>query len=338
MDYDLAAKRAKVDEISGNSAMSKVTPSRFFSTGSPQSIPVRTSEARLSDSAPIPGPSHIYDLTCDKENEPDAVDNAALERFFDPVIQEDGYISPTPSYCRLDTPELSSPLRPLEVTRHVNENFDDFGADSVSSPIATKKGASWHSQGLSRANEDPFGDILVPESPPPPLDEDDPGVLSGPDLRGFLTAESFCEIELEEQSPSPATPISSGLATPDDTRQICDVAVDMVSDSDSEQAETEVLARVKRAEIVANGWWNKWALNKKPRTLPLQKLPTMKRRETTITPEGRQSGYRPRPESVPSRFRPPRLSDSNLGTRKSLMFLQESNEIELHNGTQPPSS
>ncbi|KAH7923455.1 hypothetical protein BV22DRAFT_582643 [Leucogyrophana mollusca] len=325
MDEDAAVKRIRVDQPPAATMAPKFTQSRFFAAGSSRSVSLRSLEGRLADTSPIPGPSHIYDLTGDKENEPDAVGNEILEEPLDPVTQEDGYVSPTPSYFRLDTPDLSSPLRPLKKsTRHAGENFDDFGADIMSSPIATKKAASWPLQQNVVADESPFGDVLVPETPPPFDTMDVPDVFSGPDLRDFLTAESPREADIEDESPSPATiaPLSEPV-TPEDTGQPGNADVDMVSDEDWDVSGQDARTRANRTEVIANGWWNKWALSKKPRVLPPKKVPMLTRQETTITPDGRQPGCRSRPGFTQSRVRPPRPCDVSLRTRKSLTFLEE---------------
>lgn len=73
---------------------------------------------RISQSEPHTSTSKFFSAECkdalrspEKENIPIAEENLDNENDdFDPVTQEDGYISPSPSSSRHLTPELSSPL------------------------------------------------------------------------------------------------------------------------------------------------------------------------------------------------------------------------------------
>lgn len=183
---------------------------------------------------------------------------ADLDEPPDPIHQEDGYMSPPPSYFRLATPDLSSPIaHPFGVTSPWHGSTDDFGADIISSPLAIKRRSPWfHTRSVSPPcdTEEP-GKILVCGTPP--LDETDRGE---PDLKDILSVCSTDEVdELEGHE-------TSGAMTP---RMPGTVSIDATTPQD---LGTDVCAREGRMYTVANGWWNKWAMKEEPHSAHVSNL------------------------------------------------------------------
>ncbi|KAG2143027.1 hypothetical protein DEU56DRAFT_254313 [Suillus clintonianus] len=243
--------------------------------------------------------SRIPHPLSDKENIADhAVDVIIVEELDeildeppDPVTQEDGYLSPSPSYFRSATPDISSPVRPYNSARHDHGDGDDFGADIIPSPTAVRRLTRHTShQGLLPKKEKV--NILVRETPPPINGIGSADEIDGPDLRDVL--------DIDDDIITPASSSSTpGPITPEDNGTNDEFDID---ESVEEDIATEASARAKRTEIVANGWWNKWALNKELHT---SKTTMLRRCETTITADGRQSGCRTRLGSAPPKVRFP---------------------------------
>ncbi|KAG2059740.1 hypothetical protein BDR06DRAFT_672944 [Suillus hirtellus] len=286
LDEDLAAKRIKINRASSSTDHSLLTHSRFFPFPSISQQQVELPEDDLMPSSRIPQP------LSDKENLPDHADNVIvveeLDEIFeeprDPVTQEDGYLSPSPSYFRSATPDLSSPVRPYNSTRHDHHDGDDFGADIVPSPTAVRT-VTRHALHQCLLPKKERVSILVRETPPPMNGIGSADEIEGPDLRDVLDIEPPRDIDAIDDDiiTSASSSSTTGPVTPEDNA-------------------TEASARAKRTEIVANGWWNKWALNKDLRT---SKTSVLRRRETTITPDGRQPGCRTRVGSAPPKVRFP---------------------------------
>lgn len=286
LDEDLAAKRIKINQASSSTDHSLLTHSRFFPFPSMSQQQVELPEDDLMPSSRIPHP------LSDKENLPDHADNVIvveeldeiLEEPRDPVTQEDGYLSPSPSYFRSATPDLSSPVRPYNPARHDHRDGDDFGADIVPSPTAVRT-ITRHALHQCLLPKKEKVSILVRETPPPMNGIGSADEIEGPDLRDVLDIELPWDIDAIDDDiiTSASSSSTTGPITPEDNV-------------------TEASARAKRTEIVANGWWNKWALNKDLRT---SKTSVLRRCETTITPDGRQPGCRTRVGSAPPKVRFP---------------------------------
>ena len=243
MDEDLAAKKKRRSQTPKKAKV--LTESKFF--GDSKSTPNLHEGLEM----PIAGPSRILEFWEDeKENVPMSDEDLdfAMDLPEDPVTQEDGYISPAPSFSRLDTPDLSSPLRPTRA----DDGLDDFGADTISSPEASRAAPPVRPRSIGKL-EWPKGEVLVRDTPVP-CDHREQRVetLDGPDLRDMFDGDMTSEIDcFDETTPDPSPPI-----TPDDTDQI-EVELDMdVDDLEFEVLEAEAV--VARTEIVANGWWEKW--------------------------------------------------------------------------------
>ena len=171
-----------------------------------------------------------------------------LDETPDPIQQEDGYMSPSPPYFRLATPDLSSPMRhPFRLTPRRHGSTDDFGADIISSPLAIKRHS--HKRSVPPYEPGGSGNILV-RGTPPPFETD----IGGPDLRDILSVCSTDEVEeLEDHETSGAvTPSHSG---PESVS---------VGATISDGLGPDTRACEMRMHAVANGWWNKWAMKQEP--------------------------------------------------------------------------
>ncbi|GBE89654.1 hypothetical protein SCP_1603180 [Sparassis crispa] len=167
---------------------SRPISSKFFcgATPSPQSRGKNSSYEKLSPKA---GPSRLVYDDEDKENEPILDNDDILMDDPDPVQRKDKYICPSPSLTRLDTPVLSSPLRPTSASQPYRDNEGgDFGADVLSSPPVVRSRTGWFScdTGDGKEGTDAIGAELVRNAPS--LHEDSQEALgqpvdSEPDLR-----------------------------------------------------------------------------------------------------------------------------------------------------------
>ncbi|KAH0826705.1 hypothetical protein J3R83DRAFT_5098 [Lanmaoa asiatica] len=250
----------------------------------------------------------------------------------DPIHQEDGYMSPPPSYFRSATPDLSSPMgHPFGVTSRRHGSSDDFGADIISSPLAIKRRSPWfHERSVSPREPEESAGILVRGTPPPV--ETDP---NGPDLRDIL---SICSTdEVEEHEGHETSEATTRCRVPEA------VSIDATISQDLGPA---IYTRETRMHTVANGWWNKWAMKQEPHPAHVsnlavcssdtdfwQKLPMLRRLETTVTPDGRQPGQRSRPWSAPPNATGPHVLHAIPNPRRALNFPGKTSKLnERHVG------
>ncbi|KAG1802276.1 uncharacterized protein HD556DRAFT_1195014, partial [Suillus plorans] len=219
LDEDLAAKRIKINQASSSTDHSVLTHSRFFPFPSMSQQQVELPEDDLMPSSRIPHP------LSDKENLPDHADNVIvveeldeiLEEPRDPVTQEDGYLSPSPSYFRSATPDLSSPVRPYNPARHDRRDGDDFGADIVPSPTAVRT-ITRHALHQCLLPKKEKVSILVRETPPPMNDIGSADEIEGPDLRDVLDIEPPWDIDAIDDDiiTSASSSSTTGPITPED--------------------------------------------------------------------------------------------------------------------------
>lgn len=258
LDEDLAVKRMKPNQASSSTNGALFTHSRFFPS---PSNPKSHAEQSVDDL--MPRPSRTTYMPCEKENLSDhAVDNVTVvdesEEFLaeppDPVAQEDGYLSPSPSYFRSATPDLSSPVRPYSPAR-CSHGGDDFGVDIISSPTVLR--ATTQQRLLPKKER---VNILVRETPPPMADVAAADEIEGPDLRDVLCIEA--RDDTDEDGITTSSSSTSGPITPEESGVHDEIDVD---ESIEEDIVTDACARAKLTEIVANGWWNKWARTKELR-------------------------------------------------------------------------
>ncbi|KAJ7196579.1 exodeoxyribonuclease 1 [Mycena pura] len=334
MDRDNAAKRKKRQE----GATPPTTQSRFFA-----------SPSRVEIDVAIAGPSHFdetkenvppadaneyndlveTDLDADLEWDslslvvmPGQEDEMQMVDIAEPdvgVEQEDGYISPTPSRSK-DAEDFSSPLRhsvtpPPRQRPKSNRTAYSPGpeVDAVSSPPDAARVQLFRLPALPlyRSNS---GEVLVPTSPDPPRT-----VLVGPDLFDAFDDERTSDIDcfeedvtVESATPTPSPPTPDVGLSGDATLALAD------------PEELEAKAYETRAAAVATGWRERWMLTSdKARTTP-----TLRRRETTVTPAGHHfpiNSHLPHPythhtpSSVPSKN--VGAKTTSLQSRRSLTFL-----------------
>ncbi|KAH9074131.1 hypothetical protein EDB83DRAFT_1937396 [Lactarius deliciosus] len=201
----------------------------------------------------------VADLDTDEVEDAEACDEEP-----DQVAQEDGYLSPAPSLKRLSTPDLSSPPRPLDPSRvfQHDSSTQDFAVDISSSPETRKPAVPLRSKSLSGRGNEPFGCILVPDTPRKsrsarPVGGQDAHVLCGPDLfedSDVVEIDDFgtppCSFGGSTQSSSSLEPAASqGVARAAAYNEVLDLEDDI-----------EFIG-VRRAsqDAVARGWWSKWA-------------------------------------------------------------------------------
>jgi hypothetical protein len=345
MDRDIAAKRKKHEDT-----VHPTTQSRFFPAASASRIDIpEPGPSRFDESKENVPPedaeedNDVLETDLDADLEWDSLSLVALperdeemqmmdvEEPGDAVEQEDGYISPTPSRSR-DTEDLSSPLRPdvtppprkrVKMERSVVVVSErDLEVDAVSSPPEEARGRPLRLPALfcRLRSRSPVGAVLVAASPDPPRT-----VLVGPDLRDAFDDHRTSDIDcFEDDAPvasgSTPTPSPSPL-TPEDEMS-GDLTLALV---DPEEAEAE--ANATRSEAVAAGWRERWVLpNSKEKG---RATPTLRRRETNVTPAGRHlpinAHLRPHPylhdapSSVPSKYAGGKAKP--LQSRRSLTFL-----------------
>ncbi|KZP33791.1 hypothetical protein FIBSPDRAFT_206301 [Athelia psychrophila] len=258
--------------------------------------------------APTAGPSRMQEpIDMDKENVPISDDDEDFDFVMikpeDPVTQEDGYMSPSPSLVRLNTPDLSSPLRPgVSRKRTPGDDLDDFDVDPFSSPAAHRIAPLLRPP--IRRLELSRKDSTASNSTPPDI----PDVGNqGPDLRDMFSDDQTSDIDCFEDDDKPTVAPDEGGRT----------GADESFELDLDNA----AAAMAREEVVAQGWWEKWGHSGKDREGRFHR-PALVRRETNVTPAGRHPAIRPSVKSAPAKFRPPpRLSDSRSKARNSLVFL-----------------
>lgn len=342
MDQEVAAKKKRRDSLDDKSKASMAVSSKFFrntSSSDPKSKHQPAMVLEAQEAAPIAGSSRLPSLEGEKENiasvdEDDEVADFSEEEEVDPVAQEEGYMSPTESFRRSDTPELSSPVRPRKFLSKPSEEDDDFGADLLSSPPVRRQSRrrADEDRRLLRALQSPGHDDCGPSmvlvvSTPPRSPADRTGA-PGPDLRDVfedwndLTSEidECCDEWLESAASS------HGPITPEDSREfgMVDVA-DMEDEIMPDEEEIEMRAVTVRNERVANGWWEKYARGGNTRPGGFPQHPAPRRRETTITPEGRQKpSFTPAPLQHPAMARhgPPPQEDRRSTGRRAAVFVQ----------------
>ncbi|KIP07281.1 hypothetical protein PHLGIDRAFT_425315 [Phlebiopsis gigantea 11061_1 CR5-6] len=287
MEHDMASKRQRRKERELPSTpprhLPQTTRSKFFAGASSSRPKGHRAAHATSDTESVAGPSS--GLGHDKENIPsfpseDELDESetSMDEAADPVTQEDGYMSPSPSFSRWDSPELSSPLRPRRATPSQSiavepavyldedEDIDDFDAEVLSSPPGPprRRNVDRH---VSRMPFPSAGNVLVHGTPTPSKKRGgraaSPEPL-GPDLRDMFEYWSDRTSDIDEDdgesmesaasSSEPVTPESSGQ------RVVCvdDGCCEEQMTNDLEEMKTEPPAATRDGRT-ANGWWERWA-------------------------------------------------------------------------------
>ena len=270
MDEDTFAKRSRheqEDQPRRVASCSQIRTSKFFATASIPSPGGRRVPDDVSDTESVAGPSTLCLLREGKENVPctdeDDIGEISDDEEPNPVTQEDGYMSPSSTFSKWDSPELSSPTRPRasRVGGSLSDD-DDFDADVLSSPPSAARRPK--SQATPTRS---VGRVLV-HATPTRRDRDakakENGV-PGPDLRDVFEDWDEGTSDIDEggddsigsmaSSSDPVTP--AGSQQPDG--QCVDDIFDEVTPDYEDYEEIESQAAAARTERVANGWREKWS-------------------------------------------------------------------------------
>jgi hypothetical protein len=262
MEHDLDVKRKRLDEQRN----AKAVQSRFF-VGKAIAIPPSSPR----DRTPIAGSSKTRQETS-KENIPlfeESETAPQIEENFDPVTQEDGYISP-PNFDELgdgdtetDFPNLSSPVRP-----HHDGDDGDFGVDPVSSPPISRRSDCQVTKAQLRAK--------VPMRAGPvrhlPLQRSDQQASDakpkGPKSRNILSEDLTSEIDCSEDECRTIRDVDkTGIRelcspTPEPLHQVAPMGNaidDAMIDRVEETERLEAQAKLARCSAVSHGWSEKWS-------------------------------------------------------------------------------
>lgn len=284
MDHDVAAKRKKREEDSER----PVTPARHTPTNTSSKFFGRvasTSKMKRPEAGthcePAAGPSRPRLSEGNKENittqDRDEIDDFFYKKESDFVIQEDGYVSPSPSLTRLDTPDLSSPPRPgttssSRSTQYIPDD-DDFDVDVFSSPPTIRsKGNSRRTRAnlaaALHANDEPAGRVLVRSTPTKP-ERGKPDIVPGPDLQDIFgdwnDVGDHCDDSADTSMTSAMS--SCGPNTPQDARVLREIQVtqgydEIISDIDEDE-ESQL-----RQQKIIDGWRKQYASTVQPRLRP----------------------------------------------------------------------
>ncbi|KAJ3544540.1 hypothetical protein NM688_g5730 [Phlebia brevispora] len=326
MDEDVLAKRKKrneEDELRRSPSHTSIATSRFFRVPPTTAEKVTDVSNDVSDTESVAGPSTLALMKQGKENVPCLDDDCGeiSEEDPDPVTQEEGYMSPSPSYSKWDSPEMSSPTRPrIYGAGNSLSDDDDFDADILSSPPSAARRPK--SQGTPSRSP---GRILVHGTPtcPKRIRDVAPENAPGPDLRAMFEdwEEGTSDIDEGGEDSMGSMASSSGPVTPVCAGQPAGRCVDDIFDEvtpDDEEIETQAVTA--RNERVANGWWEKWACSSRTPSARPSKVGSLRRRETTITADGRHRSI----AIQQSRTRDlPQGRDLRSAARKSLSHLHE---------------
>ncbi|KAI0251073.1 hypothetical protein BJV78DRAFT_1214211 [Lactifluus subvellereus] len=301
MDDNLATKRKRLLEIDERENVPSPVLSRFFGNNA---------IAGPSRPGPTPGDDGVLDtqevvlVTDFGDVEEEEVEDAdAPEEEPSQVVQEDGYLSPAPSLKRLSTPDLSSPPRPLEPSRVFccDSSTQDFAVDTLSSPETRKPVLPLRSKSLSNRENRMPGRILFPDTPRksgPVCTTNCTGaeLLCGPNLFEDADTAEIDDVTMPPCSFGGSTQSSSGLDTP--VSQEASGVVTCEEEPDLGDDIEFIEMRRAKQDAVAQGWWSKWAREgASDRTTTKdpsrhRKYTPLRRRETTVTPDGLHGALR----------------------------------------------
>ena len=246
LEMDANVKRRKSNENREPRDVMKVVTSKFFS--GPRKTSSLDGEALASSSSTTPemvkarrGGVQVIDLTLDGD-EPGCQD----------ISQEDGYISPTRSSYRFETPEVSTPHRHSKRTRSGGgkEDDDDFDAELLSSPV---EGRRHRGKSLKRTDEVDLdhrysGCALNGDD----IDSED----DGPDLRGSF--QDLDELPSDIDCPGPGSSFAS-TATTSSTGPITPNHSTTLDDEEDFFEEIEDVTRTAKTGTISEGWMKRWS-------------------------------------------------------------------------------
>ena len=184
----------------------------------------------------------MIDLTLDGD-EPECYDN----------VQEDGYISPTRSSYRFETPEVLTPHRHSRMSKSDigQEDDDDFDAELLSSPVEGRRHGDKTSVHEVDLDRECSGWTINGDD----IESGD----DGPDLRGNF--QDVDELPSDIDCPGPgssfastATTSSTGPITPNHSTSLDDVE-DYLEEIEDDRA------RIARTGSISDGWVKRWSYN-----------------------------------------------------------------------------
>ncbi|OBZ67329.1 Exodeoxyribonuclease 1 [Grifola frondosa] len=329
MDQDIAAKRKK-QEIPYSNNVAIITSSKFFCEVSAPSP--RGGVERTSVISAVAGPSHLSREE-EKENIPCLSEEDIHREAPDPVVQEDGYISPSPSLTRCGTPDVSSPVRPdTGPSKAGGDDWnDDRGADVLSNPPIERKRSRFGQDEFPRAlsrrrtwDSAGVGMVLVRGTPSQSEHEQDElgSAESGPDLRDVFDEwdEVMSEIEGfdEFQQSARSAACTSESVTPDEWSQ---ERGNLVIHDSGEEGDAEEFGR--RPNMLLQLAMRRSPTDGGRSGRAVGRMETTTIGETTMTPEGRQRPVVQRPHSAQSVSKQKGQQDLRVARRRSLVFLKE---------------
>jgi len=240
-------KRRRSNENNKPWEETRVVTSKFFS--GPRKTSPKDGQASGSSSGTAPGMVkrsgvvEMIDLTSEGD-EPESHD----------IAHEDGYISPTGSSYRFETPEVSTPHRNSRMSKSgIGQDDDDFDAELLSSPV---EGRRHRDKTLKRAHEvDLDREYLERTDNGDDIDSGN----DGPDLRRSF--EDVDDLPSDIDCPGPgssfastATTSSAGPITPNHSTSLDDVEEFL------EEIE-EDKTRIARTGSISDGWVKRWSYN-----------------------------------------------------------------------------
>jgi hypothetical protein len=364
MHDDLATKRKRLLKTDDRENTASPVPSRFFGDNA------TVGPSRLG---PTPKEDGVLDtqevvLVADSGDAEEVEDADATDEEPDLVAQEDGYLSPTPSLKRLNTPDVSSPPQPSEAPRVFcrDSSTRDFAVDILSSPETRKPVPPLRSKSLSSRQGKTFGCTLVPDAPRKsgPVNSaggTDAEVLCGPDLFDDVDTMEISDLTMPPCSFGGSTQSSSGLDTPVSQEA---TGVDVATcdeDLDFEDDVEFIGIRQAKQDAVAQGWWSKWARESSSATkdrsrhrvcliatrapvndlfladethfIYLQKYTPLRRRETTVTSDGLHEALKFSPKAKADgdkKATTNRMAARQCGSaRRSLILSESAHNVEI---------
>ena len=256
----IVKKRRKSNENSKPREETKVVTSKFFpgprKTSPTDGQTLGGSSSTAPEMVKRSGVVEMIDLTLDGD-EPESQD----------IAQEDGYISPTRSSYRFETPEVSTPHRHSRMSKSAGQDDDDFDAELLSSPVDGRRHNSPTSKRKHEVDLDHEYSGWTIKG-----DDIDSGD-DGPDLRRSF--HDLDELSSDIDCPGPgssfastATTSSAGPITPNHSTSLGDVE-DFLEEIENDET------GVARAGTISEGWVKRWSYS----GFEIKKVSDTRRRE-----------------------------------------------------------
>jgi len=243
----IVKKRRKSNENNKPCEETRVVTSKFFS--GPRKTSPGDGQASGSSSGTAPdmvkrsGVVEMIDLTSEGD-EPESHD----------IAHEDGYISPTGSSYRFETPEVSTPHRNSRMSKSGigQDDDDDFDAELLSSPVEGRRHRGKTPKQTYEVDLD--REYLERTDNGDDIDSGN----DGPDLRRSF--EDVDDLPSDIDCPGPGssfastgTTSSAGPITPNHSTSLDD-AEDFLEEIEDE-------TRIARTGSISDGWLKRWSYN-----------------------------------------------------------------------------